>query len=511
MKKAVELLLPAIEAEKTSAGTATKAGKVVFATVKGDVHDIGKNIVSIVLTCNNYEVIDLGVMTPAETILKTVREEKPDILCLSGLITPSLEEMIHVADEMQKAGMCVPIMIGGATTSKLHTALKIAPRYDYPVIHVADASQNPIIAAKLLNPETHNKYVKEMNEEYERLRMAQTKVVESKPILTPEEARTYRLKTSYTTQTPQQSGVHRIDIPIAKLFPYINWIYFFTAWRLDGRYASLSRIHDSDDCRAVWLNEYPEAERAKAREAIKLYDDAQRMLNRLTTWNEEKTTCCEAVYGFFPAVSRGDDICVGNETIPMLRQQTVNHNGNCLSLADYVAPESEKRKDYVGAFAVTVGKQAEGLRRLYMTVNDDYSLMLIQTLSDRLVEAASEYLHEKVRKELWGYAPDEKLSVEELHKAHYRGIRPAVGYPSLPDQGLMFTIDNLLKLNKIRVSLTENGALFPASSIAGFYFAHPESTYFMIGRISEEQLQDYAARRGKSATSTEKFLAKNLK
>jgi 5-methyltetrahydrofolate--homocysteine methyltransferase len=508
MKKAVELLQPAIEAEKSSSGIATKAGKVVFATVKGDVHDIGKNIVSIVLACNNYEVIDLGVMIPADTILKAVQEEKPDILCLSGLITPSLEEMIRVADEMQKAGMCVPIMIGGATTSKLHTALKIAPRYDYLVIHVADASQNPIIAAKLLNPETCKKYVDELNKDYEHLRKTQATVVETKPLLSLQEARNYRLNTSYNTPIPKQTGVHQTDIPIAEILPDIIWAYFFTARSLDGRYASLSRIHDCEGCRAVWLNEQAETERTKAKEALKLYDDARSILNRLAS-NQEETACCEALYGFFPAVSRDDDIRIGNETLPTLRQQTINQKGNCLSLADYVAHESEGREDFVGAFSVTIGKQVEVLRCQYE--NDSYRLMLIQTLSDRLVEAASEYLHEKVRKEYWGYAPNEKLSIEEMHKARFQGIRPAIGYPSLPDQGLMFTIDKLLQLNRIGVSLTENGALIPASSMAGFYFSHPESTYFMLGRISEEHLQDYAVRREESVENIKRFLAKHLK
>ncbi len=513
MKKAVEILQPVIEKEKSSSG-ASKAGKVVFATVKGDVHDIGKNIVSIVLTCNNYEVIDLGVMVSAETILETVRKEKPDLLCLSGLITPSLEEMVHVTDEMQKAGMRIPIMIGGATTSKLHTALKIAPHYDYPVIHVVDASQNPIIAAKLLNPETRDKYIGELNDDYERLRNVQSASVEAKPLLSLEEAREHRLKTDWVNsrviQAPKQMGVHRMEIRVAEVIPYINWISFFAAWRLNGRYGDLSRLHDCEGCRATWLHEQPEAERTKAEEALKLYDDAQKVLKQLA-WGKDTSACCEALYGFFPAVSIGDDIRIGDKTIPTLRQQTLNDKGFCLSLADYVIPESERREDYVGAFSVTAGKNMETLCRQYEMQNDNYYLMLIQTLSDRLAEAAAEYLHEKVRKEYWGYAPEEKLSVEELFKAHYQGIRPAVGYPSLPDQGLIFILDRLLQLDKIGVSLTENGALMPTSSVAGFYFSHPESSYFMIGRISEEQLQDYAVRRGEVADDLRRFLIKNLK
>ncbi|MDR2679516.1 MAG: methionine synthase [Tannerella sp.] len=508
MKKAVAVLQPAIEAEKSSSG-ASKAGKVVFATVKGDVHDIGKNICSIVLTCNNYEVIDLGVMVPAETILKTVREEQPDLLCLSGLITPSLEEMVHVTDEMQKAGMSIPIMIGGATTSRLHTALKIAPHYDYPVIHVTDASQNPLIAAKLLNPATHDGFIRELNDDYERLRSRRSASVDAKPLLSLEKAREHRLKTDWTVYKPfppkQKSGVvHKIDIPAAEVIPYINWTFFFTAWRLNGRYGDLTRLHDCEACRAAWLNGQPDGERAKAKEALKLYDDARNLLARLTAG-------AEAIYGFFPAASRGDDIRIGDETFPTLRQQTDNSDGHCLSLADYVMPEQEEGEDYAGVFAVTAGKCVEPLRRKYEAEHDTYNMMLVQTLSDRLAEASAEYLHEKVRKEYWGYASGENLSVDEMFKAHYRGIRPAVGYPSLPDQGLIFKIDRLLHLERVGVSLTENGAMSPASSVAGLYFSHPESTYFMTGRITEEQLRDYAVRRQANVDDLRRFLVKNLK
>jgi 5-methyltetrahydrofolate--homocysteine methyltransferase len=509
MKKAVAILQPAIEAEKS--GGTTKAGKVVFATVKGDVHDIGKNIVSIVLTCNNYEVIDLGVMVPAETILKTVREEKPDLLCLSGLITPSLEEMAHVTDEMQKAGMRIPIMIGGATTSRLHTALKIAPRYDYPVVHVVDASQNPGIAAKLLNPATRDGYVKELNDDYERLRRLQSASAATKALLPLEEARRRRLRTDWTacrTQPPQFSGVRRMLISLEAIMPYINWTFFFTAWRLNGRYGDLARLHDCDACRAAWLNERPDGERAKAAEALKLYGDAQKILLQL-----DAGTCCEAVYGFFPAASDGDDLCIGSERFPTLRQQTVNERGLCLSLADYIKPAAAGGDDdYAGLFAVTAnGQNIATLRRRYGEEHDGYGTMLVQTLSDRLAEAAAEYLHERVRREYWGYAAAESLAPDELLKARYRGIRPAVGYPSLPDQDLIFKIDRLLHLGEIGISLTENGAMSPLSSVAGLYFSHPEASYFMIGRISEEQLHDYALRRGKDAADLRRFLAQNLR
>ena len=532
MKRAVELLQPSIETGKTGSAI-SKAGKIVFATVKGDVHDIGKNIVSIVLACNNYEVIDLGIMTPAETILKAIQEHQPDFLCLSGLITPSLEEMAHVAREMQKAGMTIPIMIGGATTSKVHTAIKLAPLYDYPIIHAADASQNPVIAAKLLDPETRQRFINELNEEYELLRKPS-----STALFPLDEARRRRFQKTFKTPIPKQTGIHRINIPIADVLPYINWKYFFTAWKLNGRFASIAQIHDCEGCRAAWLHEQPEPQ--KAREALKLYDDAKSVLCKIMAKHNDEDTrhcesnykqrnldcfvvpprndatdsrhCepakqssskqptpayCEALYGFFPAVSDGDNIHIEHVTIPMLRQQT----GNCLSLADYIAPES----DYIGLFAVTAGKIAETQQ-----VGDDYERMLIQTLSDRLVEAASEYLHEKVRKDYWGYAPDENISIEELFKAHYQGIRPAVGFPSLPDQGLMFKVGQILPLAETGINLTENGALTPSSSVAGFYFAHPESTCFMVGKISEDQLQDYAARRETPADMLRKFLSKNL-
>ena len=554
MKKAVELLQPALEAEKQlKPGEWGKAGKIVFATVKGDVHDIGKNIVSIVLACNNYEVIDLGVMTPAETILKAVKEEKPDLLCLSGLITPSLEEMIHVVCEMQKAGMTIPVMIGGATTSKLHTALKIAPHYTYPVIHVTDASQNPVIAAKLLNTAAREIFINELKKEYENLLSSQPASgeakkrqertipactllsVEKKRLFPLSEARKNRLKTDWTTSlrtpAPKQTGSYRISLPMVEVIRYINWRYFFAAWKLEGRYAVFSQLEDSEECLA-WLHEQPDVDRSKAEEAWKLYKDAQEFLYRLL----ELPACCEALYGFFPAVSvddtihikstaysmnsstdrcdvligqTGNDIYINNNvTIPVLRQQTPNEKGICLSLADYITPVTAGLDDFIGLYAITSGNMIASSLRQYE--NDSFMQILMQTISDRLVEAAAEYLHEKVRKTLWGYAPDENLSIDAMHKAHYQGIRPAVGYPSLPDQGLMFKVDQLLHLDRIGIGLTENGALTPSSSVAGFYFAHPESIYFTIGNISEEQLQDYSARSGALTGDVRKFLAKNL-
>ena len=508
MKKAVAILQPAIEAEKAESDSA-KAGKVVFATVKGDVHDIGKNIVSIVLACNNYEVIDLGVMVPAEVIVKAAIEEKPDLVCLSGLITPSLEEMVHVTDEMQKAGLTIPVMVGGATTSKLHTAIKIAPHYDYPVIHVLDASQNPLIAAKLLNPDTRDAYIESLNREYEELRASMEK---KKEVLLPlEEARANRQKidwSAYTPVVPKQLGVQVLPyVPLEDIIPYINWIFFFSAWKLNGRFAGIARLHGCDSCRAQWLASFPEEERAKAAEAMQLHKDAVRLLNRLV---EMKADYCKALYGFFPANSEGDDIHIGTITLPTLRQQAKKEEGVYKSLADYIIPASEERTDYIGAFVVTAGSGAEALKNKLEEEGDTYNSMLLQTLTDRLAEALAEYLHEKVRKEYWGYAPDESLSIADLYKVKYQGIRPAVGYPSLPDQLLNFTLDRLLDMSQIGVTLTENGAMYPTATVSGIYIAHPDSQYFMIGSIDEAQMKDYAARRHLTEAEAKKLLNKNI-
>lgn len=508
MKKAVAILQPAIEAEKKASGSA-KAGKVLFATVKGDVHDIGKNIVSIVLACNNYEVIDLGVMVPAEVIVQKAIEEKPDLVCLSGLITPSLEEMAHVAEEMQKAGLTIPLMVGGATTSKLHTAVKIAPHYDFPVIHVLDASQNPLIAAKLLNPATHDAYVAELTQEQEALRASMGQKQEELVSLT--EARQHPVAidwNAYTPVVPNQLGVHELPVvPVEELIPYIHWTFFFSAWKLTGRYAEIAQIHGCDSCRAMWLAGFPEKERARAAEAMQLYKDATRLLDRLVA---EKMACCKAIYGFFPAHSEGDTIHIGDYLLPTLRQQVKRPETVYKSLADFVMPAEEHRTDYLGAFVVTAGIGLEQWMEQYQAEGDTYNAMLLQTLSDRLAEALAEYLHERVRKECWGYAPQEQLSVADLYKVKYQGIRPAIGYPSLPDQRLNETLDKLLDMQRIGVRLTENGAMYPTASVSGLYFAHPAAHYFMIGTIDEEQLRDYAARRGLTEKEARKLLSRNV-
>ena len=493
MKKAVAILQPAIEAEQQQSG-AVKAGKVLFATVKGDVHDIGKNIVSIVLACNNYEVIDLGVMVPAEVIVKRALEEKPDVVCLSGLITPSLEEMAHVAEAMKQAGLQIPIMVGGATTSKLHTAVKIAPHYQGPVIHVLDASQNPLIAAKLLNPETHDSYVTQLQEEQESLRQSFNQKQE---VLVPlAEARTHAPQIDWATYqpvVPNQTGVQVLShIPLETIIPYIHWTFFFTAWKLNGRFAELTQLHDCEGCRSSWLAGFTGAEREKAEEAIHLYQDAKELLAQLV---EQRVDYCRAVYGFFPAYSEADTIWMDQVALPVLRQQVKREDNTYKSLADYVMPQSCGRTDYVGAFAVTGGAGAESLHVSFEAEGDTYRAMLLQTLTDRLAEATAEYLHEQVRKQFWGYVPDEQLSLADLFRVKYQGIRPAVGYPSLPDQCLNFTLDRLLDFSQIGIGLTENGAMTPTAAVSGLYLAHPDSSYFMVGSIDQEQLQDYAYRR----------------
>jgi 5-methyltetrahydrofolate--homocysteine methyltransferase len=510
MKKAVAILQPAIEASKTTAGATTKAGKIVFATVKGDVHDIGKNIVSIVLTCNNYEVIDLGVMVPADVIVRTAIAEKPDLVCLSGLITPSLEEMVHVTEEMQKAGLSIPVMIGGATTSKLHTAVKIAPHYNYPVIHVLDASQSPLVAAKLLNPATRQDFIDELNREYEKLRLSlEDKREETVSLAYARKHPAKVERTAYLPLRPATEGIQTIpQIPIDLLIPYINWKFFFLAWKLSGRFASLAGTDTCMACRASWLESFPEAERPKAKEAMKLFDDAQNLLNRLAAMD---VSWCKAVYGFFSAHSEGEDICLANGTsFPTLRQQARKEEDVYKSLADYVLPLSAERTDYIGAFALTAGAGAEALKQTFEDEGDAYSSMLLQSLTDRLAEAAAEYLHEQVRRRFWGYAPDESLSIPELFQVRYQGIRPAIGYPSLPDQLLNQTLDKLLDFSRIGIRLTENGAMYPTASVSGLYFAHPEASYFMIGSIDEEQLTDYARRRRLSEADARRVLSKNL-
>lgn len=476
MKKAVTILQPAIEAQR-SESAAGKAGKVLFATVKGDVHDIGKNIVSIVLACNNYEVIDLGVMVPAEEIVRTAMREKPDIVCLSGLITPSLDEMVHVTEEMQKAGLEIPIMVGGATTSRIHTAIKIAPHYSQPVIHVRDASQNPLIAAQLLNPATRQSFINTLNAEYAALRTAErNKNITFVPL---NEARAKRKTTNWDSYSPYQPpflGRKVIDLPLSEVIPLINWRQFFNAWKLPAEFASLAHLHDCQACRHEWIDKHSaptgtltaaEA-RAKAEQAAELYADALSLL-RLPelSANGRSRSPIRAILTFSKAHSSGDDIVIGNVTLPTMRQQVKNEADRYLSLADFISPFG----DHIGTFAVTVDAE-EAIHRLD-NEGESYKSLILQTLTHRLAEAATEYLHKG-----------------------YPGIRPAIGYPSLPDQKLNLTLDCLLNAAEIGIIMTENGAMHPSSTVSGLYIFHPEARYFMVGNIGEDQIADYARRRG---------------
>lgn len=508
MKQAVAILQPAIE-QTRSESSAGKAGKVLFATVKGDVHDIGKNIVSIVLACNNYEVIDLGVMVPAEEIVKTAMREKPDIVCLSGLITPSLEEMVHVTDEMQKAGLDIPIMVGGATTSRIHTALKIAPHYSHPVIHVRDASQNPLIAARLLNPNTRQEFVEELDQEYDNIR--ERELTKDCKIVPLAEARAKKPDVNFsnhTPVTPSYIGQKELYLTIEEVIPFINWRQFFTAWKMPADFASLAHLHHCPACEKEWLDSHPGGE-----EGMKLFRDAQEILKLLS--NREKETAnssseisshglsfINAIVRFCRAKVTDDDLEIDSVVIPMLRQQVKNEDDTYKSLVDFISPEG----DYVGAFALSVN--LESIIEKYNEDGDSYKSLLTQTLAHRLAEASSEYLHHLVRTKLWGYVKDETLTPEEMFAAKYVGIRPAIGYPSLPDQKLNLQLDRLLDMGKIGITLTENGAMHPSSSISGLYIAHPASKYFIIGDIGDDQIKDYAHRRGLSTNEVHSLLNK---
>ena len=509
MKKAVSILQPVIEAEKSS-GAAQKAGKIVLATVKGDVHDIGKNIVSIVLSCNNYEIVDLGVMVPPEKIIETVIREQPDIVGLSGLITPSLEEMAVVAAEMEKAGFRMPLLIGGATTSKLHTALKIEPKYSRgAVVYVKDASQSPGVVANLLNHETNGNYSQQVRDEYAALRENSTdRKVE---LVSLEEARENAYKIdweNFSAEKPRMMGRKVMkNVPVEVIIPYIDWKFFFHGWNLSAKFGSVANSDFTVEGRNAWMAKFKDDEQEKAGEAAKLYDDARRLLNKLVN---DRAGYIHAVFGLYEAYSENDDVLAEGVRIPMLRQQKKNDKNEYLSLSDFIAPASSGKKDYVGAFAVTAGDGADELLQVYEEEGDEYSTMLLKSLLERLAEAATEWLHHMIRKEFWGFAEDEKLSVADMLASRYRSIRPAVGYPSIPDQTMNFVLHDMLRTDEIGISLTENGMMNPPASVSGFIFAHPQSKYFVIGPVSEEQLHDYALRRNTKTENIRKFLSANL-
>jgi len=503
MKHAVAYLMPFMEKEKEEQGLAQgePAGRIVLATVKGDVHDIGKNIVGVVLQCNNYEVIDLGVMVPAQKILDTAKERKVDIIGLSGLITPSLDEMCHVAAEMEREGFDLPLLIGGATTSRVHTAVKISPNYHRSqAIYVTDASRAVGVVSSLMSKDERPKVIARIREDYAHMAETHARGRVEKARTSIADARVNRLKLDWQTYAPPKPtflGTHSFrGYDLAELARYIDWTPFFQAWELKGAYP---RILQDD--------KYGEAARH-------LFDDARAMLKQLV---EEKWLKANAVVGFWPTNSVGDDIEIYADesrtrkiaTLHTLRQQMAREGDKAnLALADFVAPKESGVADYIGGFAVTAGIGEEDMARRFERANDDYSKIMVKALADRLAEAFAEALHEKVRHELWAYAPGEKLSNEQLIAEDYAGIRPAPGYPAQPDHTEKRTLFKLLDAEKATgLKLTESCAMWPAAAVSGLYFSHPDSRYFGVGKIGRDQVQDYAARKGWSLDEAERWLA----
>ena len=502
MKKAVAYLMPFMEAEK-SAG-AKPQGRIVMATVKGDVHDIGKNIVGVVLQCNNYDVVDLGVMVPAAKILETAREKKADAIGLSGLITPSLDEMVHVAQEMEREGFRLPLLIGGATTSRAHTAVKIAPHYRASTVHVLDASRAVGVVNSLLNEELKSAFDNKTREDYERLRQEYAAKTREKKLLTLDKARANRIQidwSSYVLPKPEFLGV-RVCVPmLGDLVPFIDWSPFFHAWELRGRYPAIF-----DDPKI-------------GKQARELFDDAQALLDRIVAKN---LLIARGVHAFWPANSVGDDVDVYADelrpekvaTFYFLRQQMQKSSGQSnYCLADFISPESAIRNpqlaDYLGGFAVSV-HGADELAEEFKREHDDYSAIMTKALADRLAEAFAEYLHKQTRI-AWGFGRTEQLSYADLIREKYRGVRPAAGYPACPDHAEKRTLFDLLDAEKnAGVKLTESFAMHPGASVSGLYFSHPDAKYFGVGQIGQDQKVDYANRRGEPVAAVEKRLAPNL-
>ncbi|AVF47780.1 methionine synthase [Elizabethkingia anophelis] len=499
MKRAVAYLQPYIEAEKDTGRPA--AGKVLMATVKGDVHDIGKNIVSVVLGCNNYEIIDLGVMVPAEKIIQTAIDEKVDIIGLSGLITPSLDEMVHVASELERKNLDFPLLIGGATTSKAHTAVKIDPSYSNAVVHVNDASRAVNVVSSLLNKEKSNVYTLDLKTEYEDFREKFLNRGEHKEYVTLDFARKNKYKIDFKSEDivkPAKLGITIIeDQPLEELLDYIDWSPFFRSWDLHGRYPDILK----DEVVGV--------------QATELFHDAQKILKKLI---ENKSLTAKAIFGLFPANAVEDDIFLQNEQgedigkFITLRQQAKKSEGKeYLALADFIAPRETGIQDYVGCFCVTAGFGADEAAAKYNEENDDYNSIMVKALADRFAEAYAEFLHYKIRKEYWGYASDENLNNEQMIKEEYKGTRPAPGYPACPDHLEKNMIWNVLKVEEnIGVKLTESLAMWPAASVSGYYFSHPMSKYFGLGKIKEDQLRDYTERKGVDYDLAKKWLSPNL-
>jgi 5-methyltetrahydrofolate--homocysteine methyltransferase len=501
MKKAVAYLLPFIEQEKLDnpdGKASSSAGKILMATVKGDVHDIGKNIVGVVLACNNFEIVDMGVMVPAQEIIKKAREINADVIGLSGLITPSLDEMVHFAKEMEREGFTIPLMIGGATTSRIHAAVKVAPNYSGPVIHVLDASRSVTVCSTLLNDDNKQAYVDGIRGEYDKAREAHLNKKSDKRYKSIEEARTdkFQIDLEQIAPAPKFLGQRVIEnYPLEELLPYIDWTPFFHTWELRGSYPKIF------------------ADKSVGDEAKKLFDDAQELLDKIV---KEKLLSAKAVIGFWPANTRGDDILLnvdGQEVvIHTLRQQGEKVAGEpYYALSDFVAPQESGKEDYFGGFALTAGIGCDELVAEFERNHDDYNSIMAKAIADRLAEAFAERLHEMVRTDYWGYAQGERLTNQELIKEQYAGIRPAPGYPACPDHTEKATLFELLNVEEqIGLKLTESYAMYPTAAVSGFYFAHPQSRYFGLGKITKDQVEEYAVRKGMTLEDTERWLGPNL-
>lgn len=503
MKKGVATLQPYIEEERKIAGDRQMAGKILLATVKGDVHDIGKNIVSVVLACNNYDIIDLGVMVPAEKIIQTAIDEKVDIVGLSGLITPSLEEMVHVAKEMDRRGLEIPLLIGGATTSKIHTAVKVEQHYRHPVVHVKDASRSVPVASQLLSAGQKDEFVKGVREEYQELRDQYQGAGSQVEYLSLEEARKNKLRINWETSTiykPRQMGIQVFEeYPLGEIRGYISWIFFFLVWQLRGKWPDILK------------------DPKQGKEARKLYDDALKMLDWIV---DNRILKANGILGFFPANAVGDDIEIYSDedrseilaSFINLRSQVKKSDMTPnLCLADFLAPKTSGRMDYLGVFAVTAGLGLEPQIKQFEADHDDYSSIMLKALADRLAEAFTELLHEKVRREYWGYQPGENMSLEDMILEKYQGIRPAHGYPACPDHSEKETIFKLLNVkDQTGIELTPSHAMYPAASVSGLIFANPDSRYFYVGKIGRDQARDYARRKKVNLELVETWLASNL-
>ena len=501
MKKAVAYLLPYIEAAKTD-GSSNSAGKILMATVKGDVHDIGKNIVGVVLACNNFEIIDLGVMVPPEKIIKTAVDENVDIIGLSGLITPSLDEMVFLAQELKRLNINIPLLIGGATTSKAHTAVKIFPEIDSPVVHVNDASRAVGVASNLISKDLKEDYWKEISKDYTEFRERFLNKKSEKRYIDYKTAKNNNLIIDfdkYKPSVPNQLGIEIIkEISLETLVPYIDWSPFFNTWGLHGKYPD---IFDYD---------------LTGKQARELFEDGQLMLKKIL---KEKSLKAKAIFGLFPANSVGDDIEVYDQEktktlakFLTLRQQLKKKEGEPnIALSDFIAPKDSEIEDYIGCFCVSTGFGSDELSKAYEDKIDDYSSIMVKAIADRLAEAYAEYLHKEIRTNKWGYVRNEDLDNKELIKESYKGIRPAPGYPACPDHLEKETIWELLDVeNAIGVKLTESLAMWPASSVSGYYFANEKSKYFGLGNINEDQLIDYAKRKNIDIEKARKWLSPNL-